>query len=145
MDSCYHVGNFLSSMRGNLLAKNQEVQVDLDLVRMGKPACPLAVLLFFVRRASLARLRRCWSRTSSAPGIVSASGALLAAAAARPSHRGYGPGCSSHRTAVWGPSWWPYGHHSHSEIFVGASTREGRIGLGRYYSLNKVHLTLLAT
>ena len=97
----------------------------LSLTRMGKLASPLAVVLFCVRGTSLASLGRCWSRTSSAPGIVSASGAPLAVAAARPSHRGYGPGCSSHRTAAGSPCWWPYGHHSYSEVLVGASTRGG--------------------
>ena len=55
--------------------------------------------------------------------FFSADLVALAAAEARPSHRGYGPGCSSHRTAAGSPCWWPYGHHSYTGIFVGASTR----------------------
>ena len=102
------------------LAYLRVLECRLTFTRMEKLASPLAVVLFFVRGTLLASLGRCWSRTSSAPGIVSASGALLAAAAARPSHRGYGPGCSSHRTAVWTPPWWPYGHHSYSHKLMGA-------------------------
>ena len=105
-------------------------------------ASPLGVLLFFARGPSLASMWRGWSGTRSAPGIASAADALLAAAVARPSHLGYVPGCSSHRTAVWTPSWWPYDHHSYLEIFVGALTRGARIGLGRYYNLNKAYLAL---